>query len=130
MTIEEISSELPSGLHDLQLKQIMRNMEFGTVRLDVKVVVGLLENGHKLDYRDAAIIFEGVQYLVSEFPDSTSVFRDRGTVWLTIDRSDAGVIPNNLDKMLPPETQRYSCFVREWYSSFHIAAGNVSFAWI
>jgi len=131
MTLEDLDNTLPDGLHDAQLRRIIRNIENATLRLDVKIAIGVAEDDErKLQYRDAAIDFQGVQYFISEYPDSASVFRDPGCVWWRFSRSEVGVIPEELDSLLPPELLRYSFFVREWYASFHVAAKDVSFGWL
>lgn len=130
MTLEEIDSSLPEGLHDAQIRSYVRDFETATLTFFVKVVVGLSpENNRRLQYCDGEIRFQGVQYFMSENPDAESVFRDPGCVWFSFGRADAGAIPDVVDKMLPPELLRYSLFIQEWNSSMNIAAHEVSFTW-
>ena len=130
MTLEQLDSTLPHGLHDAQLRRIIRNFEDASLKLDVRIAVGLAKDERQLQYRDAAIDFQGVQYFVSEYPDSTSLFRDPGCLWWTFSRSEVGVAPEGMDQILPSEILRYSFFIREWYASFHVAAKDLSFEWL
>lgn len=130
MTLEEIDNSLPEGLHDAQIRSYVRDFESATLTLFVKVAVGLSkENNRLLEYRDGEIGFRDVQYFVSENPDAESTFRDSGCVWFSFGRADAGVIPEAVNAVLPPELLRYSIFIREWYSSMNIVARDVSFTW-
>ena len=130
MTLEELDNSLPEGLHDAQIRSYVRDFEAATLTLFVKVVVGLSrEDNRRLQYRDGEIVFQGVQYFMSENPDAESTFRDSGCVWFSFSRADAGAIPEAVDKVLPLGLLRYSIFVQEWHSSMNIAAREVSFTW-
>jgi hypothetical protein len=130
MTLEELDTSLPEGLHDAQIRSYRRDFESATLTLLVRVVVGLSqENKNQLLYRDGEFIFHGVQYVVSEFPAAASTFRDAGCVWFSFSRTEPGIISEDLSSVLAPDILRYSLFVFEWHSSIHIAAREVSFTW-
>ena len=111
MTLEQLDSTLPQGLHDAQLRAIVRDVETATVTLSAKIVVGLsTEDERKLQYGNAEIKFQDVQYFVSEYPGAESPFRHPGCVWFRFSRTEPGAIPEQIDRMLPPDIQRYSFF--------------------
>jgi len=41
MTLEQLEEELPTGLHDAQVRSIARNFENGTLTLEVRILIGL-----------------------------------------------------------------------------------------
>jgi hypothetical protein len=130
MTLEEIDRALPEELHDAQLRGLTRDFENAVVTLLVRVVVGIVNDGtSQLEYRNGEIIFTGVQYFTSEWPDADSAFRDSGCVWFSYAPTEDGVIPRDVDLLVGVSAHRYSFFVREWFASFHIAALEISFKW-
>lgn len=130
MTLEEIDNSLPQGLHDAQIRSFTRDMESACLRMIVKVVIGTSEESeYRLQYRDGEICFHNVQYLMSEFPEAASPFRDSGCVNFSFDRTETGVVPSALENALSSEILKYSLFVPEWQVSMNIAAADVSFRW-
>ena len=131
MTLEEIEELLPNGLHDAQIKSMTRDYERAELVLKVMVLVGLPSQPRpdRDKYRTADIAFSRVYFCSVEPPEPESAFQHPGSVWFSYERMLPSVVPKNLAKILPPSTQYYSLFVREWMAEMHLATGDVSFDW-
>lgn len=131
MTFEQLEDELPNGLHDAQIRSVTRNFENGTLRLDVRILIGLPEEpaGKRDQYRNGHIMFTGVELLVIEKPDASSAFLAPGSVFFRVDRSEGDLYPADIAGKLTQSSDKYSLFVLDWHSHIHIVASGLSFGW-
>jgi hypothetical protein len=108
-------------------------MDYEHARLTfaVNVLVGLPteQNPDRERCRPGAIVFEGVLFYSVEFPQVRSSFQHPGPAGFSYERTSAGEIPEDLEKVLLSGTQSYSFFMRDWLSHIYIAAADVSFLW-
>jgi hypothetical protein len=131
MTLEEIEESLPNGLHDSVIQAVTMDYEQLRLTLRVDVLIGL--PGQPLPdrerYRAGVIVFEGVQFFSIEPPGAERTFQHPGSIWFKHERTPPELIPQSVAPALPEGTQCYSLFILNWFSSMHIAAAEVGFAW-
>ncbi len=132
MTLEQVEQSLPNGLHDAQIQQLRIDYERAEIVLRLRVLIGLPDEPppDRHQYATADLTFRGLQLFATEFPHPESAFRHPGAVWFSYERTPPGTFPPPLAQKLAPELQSYSLFIREWLSHIHIAARDISFAWI
>lgn len=132
MTLEDLDNALPNGFHDATISDLARNFENATLRLKIDVLVGLPSDppGEADRYRAGELIFHGVLFCVIEAPDHESAFRHPGCIWFCFSRMEPGALPDSLMNSLPSETLCYSFYILDWESHIHVAAADVSFAWL
>jgi hypothetical protein len=71
MTLEELESSLPNGLHDAEVRRISIDYEHRKVTLELAVWVGKMEDppDRREAYRDGRIEISGLLFMVIEPPD-------------------------------------------------------------
>jgi hypothetical protein len=96
------------------------------------VLIGLPDEPVELRdrYRLGTLRFPGVSFVVVDPPAATSAFLRPGAVWFSWSRLDAAESPE-IAELLASESnlQAYSFWIHDWFSSIHLAATDVSFAW-
>lgn len=132
MKLEELDETLPNGLHDARIKSLTHDYEKATVKLEVEILVGLPDNSpqNRSRYRDAEIVFSRVIFCTIELPDHERIIGHPGSIWFKFWRTESGVLPEKIEKSLPPEALCYSLYILEWESQINIAAGDMSFTWL
>jgi hypothetical protein len=65
-----------------------------------------------------------------ELPDHERIIGHPGSIWFKFWRTESGVLPEKIEKSLPPEALCYSLYILEWESQINIAAGDMSFTWL
>lgn len=132
MTLEDLDETLPNGLHDALIKSLTHDYENATVKLAVEILVGLPDDApaDRSRYRDAEIVFSRVLFCSVELPDNERIIGHPGSIWFKFWRREPGVLPEKIEKSLPPDALCYSLYILEWESQIHIAAGDMSFTWL
>ena len=131
MTLEDIERSLPNGFHDAQIQTMTRDYVGAELIMKVLILIGLpgQPRPERDRYRTGEIVFRRVYFCSVELPQPDSPFLHPGNVWFSYERTPRDLLPDGLATMLPPGTQCYSLFVRDWFSHIHVAAQDVSFSW-
>ena len=131
MTLEDIEKSLPNGLHDAELSRLVVDYEQRTLKTEIAVWVGDLEEPRERRerYRRALIEIAGLSFLIMEPPDARYPFAS--STKLTIDGCDQR---QNLDitllKSLPRKSFSRSFWVGEWNAFIHVAGADAKFSWM
>jgi hypothetical protein len=131
VTLREIESELPNGLHDAKITAISRDFDAESVDVHLKVLVGLPEDepARRSEFRQGLLRFKGAKIVIVEEPDVESPFASAGSVNFVLTEDKAGSIADELLKKLQGEYHTYTFFVQEWFSNLRIAATGLEFTW-
>jgi hypothetical protein len=130
MTLEELESSLPNGLHDAEVRRISIDYEHRKVTLELAVWIGKMEDppDRREAYRDGRIEISGLLFMVIEPPDPKYPFTEPG---ITIDGCDMSKnIKNQLLESLPADAFFRSLWVSQWNAFMHIAAGSAAIVWL
>jgi hypothetical protein len=132
MTMAELETTLPNGLHDSIVSRIAVDYAQKKLTLDLAVWIGDLDTSdqvHREKYRRGRIVISGLIFAVIEPPDPRYPFSK--ATELTIDGCDMSKnLSSELTQSLPPEAFVRSLWVNEWNAFIHIAARNAELAWI
>ena len=131
MTLEDLDEILPNGLHDARIRTLTHDYEDAIVKLDVEILSGLPDDPSpdRFRYRKGEILFHQVLFCTIEAPENERILGHAGTIWFKFWRTEAGILPEKIEKSLTPETLCYSLYILDWVSQINIAAGDVSFSW-
>lgn len=131
MTLEDIEKSLPNGLHDAKLNRLVVDYEQRTLKAEIAVWVGDLDEPaeRRERYRRGRIEIAGLTFLIMEPPDARYPFAY--STKLTIDGCDQR---ENLDitllESLPKKSFFRSLWVGEWNAFIHVAGTDAKFSWI
>ena len=130
MTLEELESTLPNGLHDAEVRRITVNYERREMSFDVAVWVGDMDDpaDRREAYRNGRVDISGLLFLIIEPPDPKYPFKSSD---LRIDGCDMRKNLNSeLLDSLPPSAFFRSLWVNEWNAFIHIAAEEAQMSWV
>jgi hypothetical protein len=129
MTLEQIDSILPNGLHDAVISSIAHNYETATVDLAVEVVWGLPDDAQRFLRRTAILRFTEVSLFTIRPPENQRIVGVPGSIWFIFWRTERSELPPKLVDHFPPDVLAYTIYILEWESSIHIVARGVSLLW-
>jgi hypothetical protein len=130
VTLEEVESTLPNGLHDAELQNILMSYKERKLTVDLSIWVGDIDDSpeRREAYRAAKLVVSDVLLLVMEPPDPKYPFMD--TAQLTVDGCDMRKnLGNALLQSLPNDAFVRSFWVTEWNAFIHIAAKGAEIIW-
>ena len=131
MTLEDIEKSLPNGLHDAELSRLVVDYEQRTLKAEIAVWVGDLDEPpeKRERYRKGRIEIEGLSFLIVEPPDARYPFAH--STKLTIDGCDQRQnLEITLLESLPKKSFFRSLWVGEWNAFIHIAGTDAKFSWM
>jgi hypothetical protein len=131
MTLEEVESALPNGLHDAEIRRIDVNYGQGALALDLEVWVGSMDDPpeRREAYKSGRLEMSGLIFLVFEPPDAKYPYRVESK--LTIDSSDPRKsLDPELLASVPGDGFCHSFFVFQWNSCMHFAAKHAEMIWL
>lgn len=133
MTLDDLASSLPNGLHDAQLKSVTVNYVAGEARLLLDIWMGDLEAATEAEREKCAqaeIILTGLAFWVCEPPDSRYPFNiHRG---LRIDTGPVHSLRKPPLTVLPPVPEGLFLnwiFVSDWNAFIYVAARHARLEW-
>jgi len=85
MTFKEVAASLPNGFHDAELQRFEMDYVHRTLRFDLVVWIGNMDDSRRELYRPARLTLDDVAFLVIEPPDITYPWLKAGRI-----RIDAG----------------------------------------
>ena len=131
MTLKDIESALPNGLHDAKITAIHNDLRAEKVTIHVEVLVGLPDEhpARQNAVRSGVLKFTGAQIVIIEEPDAESSFSSPGPVNFVLTEDEVGSLPVDLLDKLRGEHHTYTFFVQEWLSNIKIAATSLEFLW-
>jgi hypothetical protein len=129
MTLDELQSSLPNGLHDAELVALSTNLVKREAVIELRIDVGSMESppGKRTEvYRPARIVFSGVEFVVIDPPDARYEYLGVSTI-------DAGsgqpsTAPCDLPQ-LPDGSFLCWLFDVRWNSFIRIAAQDATLEW-
>jgi hypothetical protein len=129
MTLEELESSLPNGLHDAKVRRISIDYEHREMTLELAVWVGRIEDPERREaYKSGRIEISGLLFIVMEPPDPKYPFTRPG---VTIDGCDMSKnISSKLLDSLPGDSFFRSLWVNEWNAFIHLAAKSATLEWV
>jgi hypothetical protein len=132
MTLEEVDSLLPNGLHDARIQCLSIDYKRRVLAVKVSVLVGTPEDPppSRDRYRVGLLEFEGVVAFVVEPPRSDSPFRYPGALAFSWRREGHDSIGLQVAQILLSDDLAYSLFIQDWLSSMIIVARGVGFRWV
>ena len=129
MTIDELESELPNGLHDAHLRTFSSDPVTGRAEFTLDVWIGNLHStvmSEREWRRPARLELLGVTYLVIDVPDPRYPVADGSPV--QIDSCAADDDPERR-KLVPTGGFAGRFFVTEWNTFIHFAALEARLTW-
>lgn len=129
MTLEQIDSTLPNGLHDALIRSIAHNYETSTVDLDVEVLWILPDDPKKEHRRTATLQFAEVSLFTIQPPENERIVGVPGSIWFVFWRTEQSELAPKLVARFLPDVLAYTIYILEWESSIHIVARDVSLLW-
>ncbi len=130
MTLEQLESTLPNGLHDAEVKRIIVDYDLRQITMDIAVWVGGVDDPPKTReiYKNARLSISGLLFVVMEPPDPKYPFK---SAQLTIDTCDVRKnLHGELLESLPADSFFQSLWVNEWNAFIHIAAKEAQISWL
>ena len=129
MTFQELSWTLPNGFHDAELQRFEMDYLTRTLRLDVVVWIGDMDDAPRREmYRPARVTVKSVAYFIIEPPDPKYDWAKPGRV-----RIDTGEDPeSHSDTILPPTPEGTTAnwmFINDFNRCLYFAAGESSLEW-
>lgn len=131
MSLSDIESRLPNGLHDAKINAICRNLKTELVDVHLDVLVGLPDDApeRQNEFRQGVLRFKGAKIFIVEGPDVGSPFAHAKGVNFVLSEDEAGSVPDELLKKLRGEYHTYTFFVQEWLSNLKVVASSLEFTW-
>jgi hypothetical protein len=134
MTIEEIESNLPNGLHDAILGRIDIDYIERKARLDIQVSVEDAESQQKHgdgEHRLGQLTLSGLSFCVIEAPDRRYPYQETKGLWI----ADSGPVKTGdisikLPGLLSQGAFVHYFFVNDWNAFIYVAAMDAHFEWI
>ncbi len=129
MTLDDLTSSLPNGLHDAELRAVNIDFERGVARLDLDIWLG--DELELEAYRRGRIELSRLLFWVSEPPDPRYPFAEPGGL-----KIDAGPLtadtPANRPALPAIPHDRFAnwIFVSDWNAFIFLAAGEASITWL
>jgi hypothetical protein len=130
MTLEELESTLPNGLHDAEVKRIAIDYEVRRATLEIAFWVGDMDDPpeRREAYKNGRVSISGLLFFVMEPPDPKYPFMDAD---LRIDGCDMSKnLSSELLRSLPSNSFIRSLWVNEWNAFIHIAATDARVEWL
>jgi hypothetical protein len=131
MTLAELESSLPNGLHDAELHGYAVDYAQQKLILELTIWVGTMRDApeSRETYNEGRIEISGLIFLAVEAPAANYPYAKSGT--LTIDACD---MTQNVDpgllKSLPSDAFVRSLWISEWNAFMHLAARSASMEWL
>lgn len=130
MTIDELESELPNGLHDALLRTFSSDPAERRAEFVIDVWLGDLhsaETAERERYRPARLELVGLAYLVADDSDPQYPARDGSVV-----RIDACGADDDSERVrqVPHGGFAGRFFVNEWNAFIHFAALDARLTWL
>lgn len=130
MTLEQVDSSLPNGLHDAKIIAVTRDFRMGLLRMEVYVLVALPGDPEEdKAYRRGILEFHGPLFFTVAMPENERILGLVGSVWFVWSRMERHDFPDKIAVALPAHALCYSLYVLEWESCIQVAAEDVSFVW-
>jgi hypothetical protein len=131
MRVADIEAGLPNGFHDAKLIAIHRNLSDELTALDIRVLVGLPDEGTESRdrFRSATLSFKQTKILTIDPPAPESSFKFRGAATVVITEDETGSFPAELLAQLSGNQHTYTIFIQDWLSNIRIAAADAEFEW-
>jgi hypothetical protein len=129
MTIDELESELPNGLHDAYLRTFSSDPAAGRAEFTLDLWIGDLHSSEVSERecrRPARLELLGLAYLVIDVPDPGYPVADGSRV--QIDSCAADDDPERR-KLVPEGGFAGRFFVTEWNAFIHFAALEARLTW-
>jgi hypothetical protein len=129
MTIDELESELPNGLHDAHLRTFSSDPTAGRAEFTLDVWIGDLHSAvwsERECRRPARLELLGVTYLVVDAPDPRYAVEDGSRV--QIDSCAADDDPERRG-LVPEGGFAGRFFVTDWNAFIHFAALDARLTW-
>ena len=129
MTFEEVSASLPNGFHDAELQRFEMDYVLRTLRLDLVVWIGNLDDpGRRELYRPARLTLDDVAFLVIEPPDVNYPWLNAGRI--RIDAGEGQPPQSSSTLSVAPPAARTTWICLEELNTFLLfSAGNASLEW-
>ena len=130
MTLDQLESTLPNGLHDAELTRIIVDYERRQMSFELAVWVGDIDAppDRREAYRNGRVDISGLLFLVIEPPDPKYPFKSSD---LTIDGCDTRMNLNSeLLDSVPPDAFFRSFWVNQWNAFIHVAAKDAQMSWM
>jgi len=130
VTLEEIDSSLPCGLHDAQIVTIKQDFSTAMSILEVDVWVRPRDApASDPSYRRGIIQFSNSLLITIAMPENERIIGVPGNIWFVWERIERGQFPEKIARAISDDALCYSLYILEWESSIQVAAADVSFTW-
>jgi hypothetical protein len=132
MTLEEVDSSLPNGLHDARIQSVSMDYERRVLRMGLSVWIGTLEEPppNRGRYCAGLLEFHDVAVFALEPPRPESMCRYPGALSFSWQRESRDSVGLGVGGLLSPDDLAYSVFIDDWLSAMVIVARRVAFRWL
>lgn len=131
MTFEELDLGFPNGFDDAELIDMAVNYQCRTATLRLSLRGNPPDSPNRDEYRAAALMLDGLYYLVIEPPDADHLWYPPRSIQIDGYPEDAAQFPIFAD-LKPKLAQGAFCakfYVHDWNSFIHVAAAYARFLW-
>lgn len=132
MTLEEVDSSLPNGLHDARIQSVSMDYERRVLAMRLSVWVGALEAPppDRDRYSAGLLEFHGIAVFALEPPRPDSASRYPGALAFSWQRESRDSVGPQVGAFVSSEHLAYSLFIEDWLSSMVIVARGAGFQWL